>query len=316
MSSEIIKTEGQRAMAVALRKGMEAARELVTCDEFSRPLVMASAIAELNSAIDDKAMASVMALAGQSLGFRTDKDKPEGGTGYPVNTVKMCLIEAMLRGVSVIGNHFNIIANRFYMTKEGWWKKLSDLGATEINLQIGSPGEITERKFEGKHGTSTKISCKIAFQASCKLNGKLYSVTATDGEVDGRCQVSAFARDIDDAIPGLKGKAEARALRKLFAYVCNIPEELDADDPIETPPPIDVPHVPLSALELQTGIVEPPLGERATAARNAITGAEELKGLENIMRGVKTEKSKASIDELEYDYLMKLGDEKRKELSK
>lgn len=309
MATELIKTEGQKAMAAALRKGMEAAKELIECDEFMRPLVLSQAIAELSASIDDKAMAAVMSLAGQPLGFRTDKDKQEGGTGYPVTVVKQALIEAMLRGVPIIGNHFNIIASRFYMTKEGWSRKLADVGAVEVLVNVGSPDEITERRIEGRNGTTTKISAKFAYQASCKLNGKTYNVVATDTpDVDGRVQVSAFARDIDEAINGLKGKAEARALRKLFSYVCNVPETPDGDDPI------DVEQPPMVAIDVASGPVEPPLGERATAARNAISGAEDLKGLETIMRGVKTCKTQASIDELEYDYLTKLGDEKRKSL--
>ena len=148
MSTELSKkTEARNAMAVALQRGKEAAAALAQCDEFSRVMVMAEAVSELREAMTDKAMSAVMSLAGTSMGFRTDKDRKEGGgTDYPIGVVRECLIEAMLRGVSVVGNQFNIIANRFYMTKEGWDQRLKNVGAYEVLLKIGTAEDISEMR--------------------------------------------------------------------------------------------------------------------------------------------------------------------------
>jgi len=217
-----------------------------------------------------------------------------------IGVVRECLIEAMLRGVSVVGNQFNIIANRFYMTKEGWDQRLKNVGAYEVLLKIGTAEDISEMRTE----KALKVSARFGYQASCKVDGKLYAITASnDGEVDSRVSVSAYARDAMDAIPQLIGKAEARALRRLYAYVCNVPEESDEPMPLNVIEPAAIEQQPVER------------GKRATAALNAIDGAESLEILDRIMRGVNTEHSNGKISETELTWLRLRGDARRTQLS-
>lgn len=85
---------------------------------FRKAFMVSGAIQRLEALMTDEVMKKVfMPLQGSKLGFITDKDK-EGG--YPVETVRKCMIEGILRGLWPIGNEMNIIAGNFYCTLNGF----------------------------------------------------------------------------------------------------------------------------------------------------------------------------------------------------
>lgn len=94
---------------------------------FEKAFTVSSAILELETILDEQYMKPIMALQGTSLGFKTDKDlvkNPNGygyvkGTGYPVEVVRKCLIEAVLKGLQPTNNEFNIIGGNMYPAKNG-----------------------------------------------------------------------------------------------------------------------------------------------------------------------------------------------------
>jgi len=88
---------------------------------FEKAYLTAEAIQKLQAQLTPEYMKPIMALQGTRLGFRTDKDATGG---YPEETVKRCLIEAVLTGVQPVGNQFNIIAGNMYVTKEGYGNSL------------------------------------------------------------------------------------------------------------------------------------------------------------------------------------------------
>ncbi len=90
---------------------------------FEKAFLIAAAAGLLKDKLTPEYMKPIMELQGNRLGFKTDKDLAQGGgkgTGYPVEVVKNCLIEAVLTGVQPFGNQFNIIAGNCYITKEGF----------------------------------------------------------------------------------------------------------------------------------------------------------------------------------------------------
>ena len=122
MSNElVIANETIGALDKAAAAGLIAQKE---ASQFRKMAMVAGAIQELRNLLTPKVMAPIMALQGTSLGFRTDKDSTGG---YSVDIVRDCLIEATLQGVYPVGNEFNIIAARCYITKEGFGHKLRDI---------------------------------------------------------------------------------------------------------------------------------------------------------------------------------------------
>lgn len=107
---------------------------------FLQAVKMAEGISALRRALTDEFMMSVvMPLQGCALGFRTDRDDKEP-RGYPLQVVRDVVIEAMLRGFSIIGNELNIIGGRFYGTKEGLERRVLEYpGLRNLKLEPGVP---------------------------------------------------------------------------------------------------------------------------------------------------------------------------------
>lgn len=103
---------------------------------FEKAYEIANAINELKQLLTEEYMKPIMALQSNRLGFKTDKDKTGG---YPIETVKNCLIEAVLMGVQVTGNQFNIIAGNTYLTKEGCGYLLNNFQGLKFDLVCGLP---------------------------------------------------------------------------------------------------------------------------------------------------------------------------------
>jgi hypothetical protein len=104
--------------------------------QFEAMFKMAAGMRELRSLITEDAMKDVMQLQNTSLGFRTDKAQG----GYGVDVVKDCVIEASLRGLRPVGNEFNIISGRLYVTKEGLSRLVREYpGVTDLRLSPAVP---------------------------------------------------------------------------------------------------------------------------------------------------------------------------------
>jgi len=236
MNSGLIKEQAKEAFSNALAVGKKYAGELAESEDFFKPIVMAMAIKDLRDALTPEAMSAVKELAGTSLGFMTDK---QGDKQYDVNTIRECVVEAMIRGVGVVGNQFNIIAGRFYMARNGWEAKLRKAGCTQIVPTVGKPEDIREGKANDRG--FAKFTATFGAQATCIKGSQRYSVSAclSDG-IDGRIEASAFGKDMSDCLPGMKGKVEARILKKLYCLACDAIEPDDEEQDrviiIEEPP--------------------------------------------------------------------------------
>ena len=189
---------------------------------FERTFGMASAMVELQTALDQQGvMDNIMSLQGSPLGFRTDKDKTGG---YPVEVVRDCMIEATMQGVYPVGNEFNIIAGRCYITKEGYGRKLKELpGVTNLVELPGIPamkpnGAVVEMRmvcdYAGEHTDETlpfairvnsgmgsdAILGKATRKARKWLFEKVTGIETPGGEVDDGpvIDITAEVSDTDD----------------------------------------------------------------------------------------------------------------------
>jgi len=120
------------ALDECVKNGLLAKGEQST---FKRTLTIARAIGELRSLLTPKVMEPIMNLQNTSLGFKTDQTV----SGYQVDVVRDCLIEACLNGVYPVGNEFNIIARQCYITKEGFAHKLRDIHGLSYTITPDIP---------------------------------------------------------------------------------------------------------------------------------------------------------------------------------
>lgn len=107
----------------------------VTGGQFSRALATATAVNTLRDLLTPDVMKNVMALQNSALGFMTDRKDAH----YDTDTVRDCLIEAVLQGVSPVGNEFNIISGRAYITKAGMRRKLANVPGLSYTITPGLP---------------------------------------------------------------------------------------------------------------------------------------------------------------------------------
>lgn len=129
---------------------------------FERAFLIAKAAQELQQSLTSEYMKPIMALQGNRLGFKTDRDSE--AIAYPEAVVKHCLIEAVLTGVEPFGNQFNIIAGNCYITKEGFGHLLANMKGLDYEIIPGLPRINAEK-------TGAAIVMKITWT----YNGKTES---------------------------------------------------------------------------------------------------------------------------------------------
>lgn len=208
---------------------------------FEKAFLLANAAQSLKTLLTKEYMAPIMALQGNGLGFKSDKDK-DGG--YSEDVVKNCLIEAVLRGVQPFGNQFNIIQSSCYITKEGYGYLLSKIEGLSYEIVSELPrinttsaavvmkvnwsikgGEKKERALDMPIKVNSFMGTDaILGKATRKARKWLYE-TVTGNEIpDG---------DVDDydakvvTIKAVEVNHEEQRI-KLLIDDCTTPEELTA----------------------------------------------------------------------------------------
>lgn len=166
---------------------------------FERMLKLAEGMGELRSRLMPL-MGAVLPLAGSALGFKTDKS-------YPPETICECLIEATMRGVYPVGNEWNIISGRCYITKEGYTRLVRELpGLTDLRLMPGVPKILPG-------------GAVVPFKASWRLDGKAHTI---ERQIPVRLNTGMGA-------DGALGKATRKMLAAIYAQ-CTGSYQSEAED--------------------------------------------------------------------------------------
>ena len=176
---------------------------LQTVSGMKKAVMAANFVSQMRAALTPEIMGPIMALQGNGIGFRTDKDS---AGGYPVEVVKGCLIEAAALGLGAVGNQFNIISGRTYVTKEGAGQLLKNLGvrhsetclAPEIsNNQAKSKVVVEWRDADGEHKETLEflvrvnsgmgadaVNGKAVRKARMWLYGRITGMELADGDIE------------------------------------------------------------------------------------------------------------------------------------
>lgn len=127
---------------------------------FENAFVMANAISEIRNVLTPEVMKPIMELRGSKLGFRTDRDKPNSKgqmpTPYTVDEVRDCLIDAILLGLSPVGNQFNILSGTMYPTKEGFTHLLKKI---KVHSSIIYPKTVFAQNRE-----TAQVTCEVTYR--------------------------------------------------------------------------------------------------------------------------------------------------------
>jgi hypothetical protein len=143
---------------------------LAAVDDISRALVLADGVKAVREVVK-QAAPQILPLQGSSLGFRTDKDSTGG---YPEHVVVECATEALLRGLRLTGNEWNIIGGRCYVAQAGCARLVSTYpGLTDLEHAPGVPimgngGAIVEYTMRWK---LDGVSMAMTRQIPVRVNG-------------------------------------------------------------------------------------------------------------------------------------------------
>lgn len=212
------------------------------CGTMSRALSLAKAVNEIRSALKRPEVINIlMSLQNSSLGFRTDET-------YSSDVVAECAMDAMLNGLELVGNEWNIIAGRMYITKEGMHKKLKSISGLSYSITSGIPQMVTqgatikmEVSWTYKEESATKVlefpvrvnknmgADAIIGKATRKARAWLYShITGSDvpeGEVEDMKNITPkkeikplFEQNIIET-PSCSNKSEINNFEYIDSYL-------------------------------------------------------------------------------------------------
>lgn len=182
---------------------------------FAMALRVAYAVGRLRAELTADVMKHIMLLQNSSLGFRTDKKE-----GYPLEVVRDCLIEAVLRGGRPYGNEFNIIAERCYLTKEFYTRFVPCLPeVTEVSVSLGVP------RMAGDKGAI--VDCT----ATWKLAGRGQSLNTSPGKPVREIAVRVNAGMGADAILGKATRKAYKAIHDQITGWCTSDGEIEEAQP-------------------------------------------------------------------------------------
>jgi hypothetical protein len=194
------------------------ARQLIEAgtNEAAKALITAKAIGQLRSLLTDKVLSDIMPLQNSILGFRTDRDN-----GYGKDDIRDCVTIALLRGLRITGNEFNIIAGNVYVTKEGYERLLLELpGFANLKLQLSVPKTV---------GDGALVSCKAEWLLYGQADSMSWEETPK-GDYRIAIRVTKGA-----GVDNILGKARSKALRQIHSRITGSEFESvgDADDVVE-----------------------------------------------------------------------------------
>ena len=178
-----------------------------------RAVTLAKGMVALRSKIQGEVLDMFCELAGTNLGFKMDKPT------YPKEVIRDCIIEAMIRSAAPVGNEFNIISGKCYLTKEYYERMCSE---TVQNLRVTEGVPVIASSGGG---------ALVPMLASWSVNGLIDRIDCVKSEgSDTRIAVRVNKGMGADAILG-------KAYRKLFARIyrrATGSQWLEAEEPGES----------------------------------------------------------------------------------
>lgn len=188
-----------------------------------RTVTLADSMVVMRANFQGELLARVKGLADTPLGFMTDRataDKP-----YPDSTIRDCVIEAMLRGAQPIGNEFNIIAGRCYLTKAFFERQLRNY-----------PGLTSLRITEGVPATSPN-GALVPMRATWKLHGQTDELACIDDPQKGDSRIAVRVNS-GMGVDAILGKAKRKLLARVFARITGsewVESDADAEAEVDVP---------------------------------------------------------------------------------
>lgn len=178
-------------------------------------------LTEIKNQITGKPLEIIKSLMNTGIGFKTDRPNDKCRDVYSDEIIKNCVVQAIMHGLRIHGNEFNILGGNFYATKEG----LDRIVHNNPLLEEKVKDKVKSFRQDDKTGI-----WGITFEYSYKLKGESKVTEEITVLVKGKMG------NYDIPFDAVMGKAK----RKLFKAVYNEMtqgfklEDSDDIDDIET----------------------------------------------------------------------------------
>jgi hypothetical protein len=188
--------------------------ELECLPEVTQAVQLARAWSKLRKLFSGEVLAIVLELKDSPLGFRTDRPPESKEHPYSNDVIRDAALECLLRGGKWVGNEFNVIAGRCYLTKEFFERRLAEL-VDELRIVEGVP-----QQYNG--------GALVDMRATWIYRGHQDSIECVKGEnCDNRIGVRVNKGMGVDAI---LGKAKRKLYARIYTRVTGS-RWLDQDEP-------------------------------------------------------------------------------------
>lgn len=185
-------------------------------DTIGAALCKANALATLRRLITPEIMQqAILPLMGTRVGFLTDRDNERDSDRYPDGVVKDAVIEAFMAGVPLIGNRFNILGKRFYLTREGVAFKLDRFPGLTYEITPAIPTDERPPEYvrmpDGK-SVLKKGEATVSVSVTWKVAGV---------DKEEQCRFLSFRVSVNRGMSteAVQGKAWCRAAKWLWTKV-------------------------------------------------------------------------------------------------
>jgi len=237
LSAEL-EDQASKIDAIVENCGLVAAGEVET---FGRALRLARGMNQLREVMSGPILQELMALKGNVLGFRTDRDKlseedlRKGKRPYDDDEIRDALCVGLLKGAHATNDEINVIGGNCYLTKSYYTRRILEL--PELTELAVLPGAIMFN--------SDGSVAYVTIEASWKYRGVADRILRTRGkdekgiDYDHRIQIRVNRGQGPDAV---LGKAEKKVLAAIWRLVTGRRLEQDADfDPPHDDSVVDAP---------------------------------------------------------------------------
>jgi len=187
------------------REGLGAFDRAMSSDDVMASVEVAEYIDALRTAIEPH-MKKIMMLCDSPIGFRTDRSpsilesnerKGKGPrTPYSKAVIKECAIEALIRGVKLIGDQFNIISGRCYIPLNGYKSLLNTTRAYGLKYSI-TKVSITDSEHIAEGRAAWELDGKpyeMAKKFFCKAHGAITTWEQTEGKATRKLLKAVYER--------------------------------------------------------------------------------------------------------------------------
>jgi hypothetical protein len=239
-----------------------------TDDHMRKAVLMAKGIEYLRRELTGPMMQTIMGLMNSPLGFMTDHVptayKEENRVPYSVEIVRDCAIQAMLHGVFFVGNEFNILAGRCYITQNGWRRKVEEIsGLTDFDIAPGIP--VVSAAHQGQ--TVVRVS------ATWRHNGIPGMLVGSDGK-PGRVFPIIVAGKYSTPDQTI-GKAKAKAYRAAYEKITGSTHTI-SEEPGDLTPPESAATPPTRTTALETKLADQAAAMKTGVKENVLVELRKL----------------------------------------